>query len=45
MSSEVIVVLALVVLGIGFIMWVRMNSHEHPSGEPGTADQAERDPK
>jgi len=29
MSSEIIVVLVLIAAAIGFIIWVRMNSHEH----------------
>lgn len=29
MSSEIIVVLVLIALAIGFIIWVRMNSHPH----------------
>jgi len=29
MSSEAIVVLALIALAVGFIIWVRMNSRDH----------------
>lgn len=29
MSSEIIVVLVLIVLAIGFIIWVRINSRDH----------------
>ena len=29
MSSEAIVVLALIAIAVGFIIWVRMNSHDH----------------
>lgn len=38
MSSEIIVVLVFIVLAIGFIIWVRRNSHDHDPVEqqPGT---------
>ena len=29
MSSEIIVVLVFIALAIGFIIWVRRNSHDH----------------
>ena len=32
MSSEAIVVLVLIVLAIGFVIWVRKNSHEYDPG-------------
>ena len=36
MSSESIVVVVLVVLAIGFIIWVKRNSHDHDSvDQPG----------
>lgn len=36
MSSEIIVVLVFIVLAIGFIIWVRRNSHDHdPVEQPG----------
>ena len=31
MSSEIIVVLVLIVLAIAFVIWIRMNSHERGS--------------
>ena len=36
MSSEAIVVLVLIALAIGFVIWVRMNSHDYDRG--GQAD-------
>lgn len=32
MSSEAIVVLVLIALGIGFVIWVRKNSHDYDRG-------------
>ena len=32
MSSEAIVVLVLIALAIGFVIWVRMNSHDYDRG-------------
>jgi hypothetical protein len=29
MSSEIIVVLVFIALAVGFIIWVRRNSHDH----------------
>jgi hypothetical protein len=43
MSSEIIVVLALIVLSVGFIIWVRMNSHDHGPGEQAENQAGERD--
>lgn len=42
MSSESIVVLIFVALAIGFIIWVRRNSHDHDPVEQAnnTADEA-----
>ena len=34
MSSEVIVVLIMVVLAVAFVIWVRINSHEHSPASP-----------
>ena len=40
MSSEIIVVLVFIVLAIGFIIWVRLNSHDHdPVEQPGNASE------
>ena len=37
MGSEAIVVLVLIAVAIGFVIWVRMNSHDHdPVGQAGT---------
>ena len=36
MSSEAIVVLVLIALAIGFVIWIRMNSHDHePTAQAG----------
>jgi len=32
MGSEAIVVLVLIAVAIGFVIWVRMNSHDHDPG-------------
>jgi hypothetical protein len=45
MSSEAIVVLVLIAIAVGFVVWVRMNSHGHDAGsqagDPGEqADKA-----
>ena len=40
MSSEIIVVLVFIALAIGFIIWVRRNSHDHdPVDQPGNANE------
>jgi len=40
MSSEAIVVLVLIALAIGFIIWVRMNSHDYDrGGHAGNPDE------
>ena len=37
MGSEAIVVLVLIAVAIGFVIWVRMNSHDHDrGGQAGT---------
>jgi Flp pilus assembly protein CpaB len=33
MNSEAIVVLILLALAVGFIIWIRMNSHDHDISE------------
>jgi len=49
MSSEVAVVLALIVIGIGFIVWVRKNSHDYDrpeqAGNPGEENSSIRNTK
>ena len=49
MSSEAIVVLALIAIAVGFIIWVRMNSHDHDAGaqagDPGEQGGKARDRK
>jgi len=34
MSSEMIVVLVLIVVAVGFVIWIRMNSHDYEEGVP-----------
>jgi hypothetical protein len=36
MSSEIIVVLVLTVIAVGFVVWIRMNSRDHEEGVQGT---------
>ena len=44
MSSEIIVVLVFIALAVGFIIWVRRNSHDHdPVDQPGNGvEEVER---
>jgi hypothetical protein len=47
MSSEAIVVSVLTALSIGFIIWVRMNSHDHEVTAQANVDidsEESRDP-
>lgn len=40
MSSELIVALVFIALAIGFIIWVRRNSHDHdPVDQSGSANE------
>jgi hypothetical protein len=32
MNSEMIVVLVLIVIAVGFVIWIRMNSHDYEDG-------------
>jgi 1,4-dihydroxy-2-naphthoate octaprenyltransferase len=32
MTSEMIVVLVLIVIAVGFVIWIRMNSHDYEDG-------------
>jgi hypothetical protein len=32
MNSEMIVVLVLIVIAVGFVIWLRMNSHDYEDG-------------
>jgi hypothetical protein len=42
MSSEGIVVLVLIALAVGFVIWIRMNSHDHePTGQAGNPGEGE----
>jgi flagellar basal body-associated protein FliL len=41
MSSEIIVVLVLIALAIGFIIWVRKNSRDHDRAEQAGAPSEE----
>ena len=49
MSSEAIVVLVLIVIAVGFVIWVRMNSHDHDqrgqAANPGDEGESTRDRK
>jgi hypothetical protein len=43
MSSEIIVVLVFIALAVGFIIWVRRNSHDHdPIDHPGDNEEGRR---
>jgi len=43
MSSELIVALVFTALAIGFIIWVRRNSHDHdPVDQPGNRGEEDR---
>ena len=44
MSSELIVVLVLCALAIGFIIWVRKNSHDHEKREQANIQGEEGEP-
>ena len=49
MGSEAIVVLVLIAVAIGFVIWVRMNSHDYDqreqAGNPGEDAEGSRDRK
>lgn len=40
MDSEIIVVLVLIAIAVGFILWVRTQSHPHETAPP--SDQVEQ---
>jgi len=44
MTSESIVVLVLIALAIGFIIWVRMNSHAQDKGETANIQGEDGEP-
>ena len=49
MRSEAIVVLVLIAIAVGFVIWVRRNSHDHDPGaqavDPGEQGGNARDKK